>query len=133
MTSNKPSTTSVAADAPIAIYSNSPEANDLGPNYRRLIPGNVIGALYLGSSDIGYDEIDGSLVIEEDAVTEQNVTDGVTSVLYPSAPSLSDIQLVSNNVVYDATGTPSVELVFKIKNSSAQNLKGINARVELLW
>lgn len=133
MTSNKPSTTSVAADAPIAIYSNSPEANDLGPNYRRLIPGNVVGALYLGSSDIGYNEIDATLVIAEDAAAEEKAVDGVTDVLYPSAPSLSDIQIISNKVVYDATGNPSVEVVFKIKNSSAQNLKGINARVELLW
>jgi hypothetical protein len=46
-------------------------------------------------------------------------------------PSLSDIQLFSKNVVYDAAGNPSVELVFKIKNSSGQALKGINARVEL--
>jgi hypothetical protein len=132
MTSNKPSTTSVAADAPIVIYSNSPEANDLGPNYRRVIPGNVVGALYMGSPDIGYDEIDGALVIAENETAEQNVTESVTSVLYPSAPSLSDIQVVSNNVVYDAIGNPSVELVFKIKNSSAQNLKAINARIELL-
>jgi len=132
MTSNKPSTTSVAADAPIAIYSNSPEANDLGPNYRRLIPGNVVGALYLGSSDIGYNEIDETLVIAEDAAAEEKAVDGVTTILYPSAPSLSDIQIISNNVVYDATGNPSVEVVFKIKNLSGQNLKGINARLELL-
>jgi len=131
MTSKKPSTTSVAADAPIAIYSNSPEANDLGPNYRRLIPGNVVGALYLGSSDISYNEIDATLVIAEDAAAEEKAVEGVTNVLYPAAPSLSDIQLFSKNVVYDAAGNPSVELVFKIKNSSGQTLKGINARVEL--
>jgi hypothetical protein len=131
MSLKKPSTTSVAADAPIAIYSNSPEANDLGPNYRRLIPGNVIGALYLGSSDISYNEIDATLVIAEDAAAEAKAIEGVTSVLYASAPSLSDIQLFSKNVVYDAAGNPSVELVFKIKNSSGRTLKGINARVEL--
>ena len=133
MALEKPSTTSVAADAPIAIYSNSPEATDLGPNYRRLIAGNSVGPLYLGSSDIGYNEIDGTLVIIEDAAAEEKAIEGVTTVLYPSAPSLSDIQIISNNVVYDATGNPSVEVVFKVKNSSGQNLKGINARLELLW
>jgi hypothetical protein len=132
MALEKPSTTSVAADAPIAIYSNSPEATDLGPNYRRLIAGNSVGPLYLGSSDIGYNEIDGTLVIIEDAAAEEKAIEGVTTVLYPSAPSLSDIQIISNNVVYDATGNPSVEVVFKVKNSSGQNLKGINARLELL-
>lgn len=133
MATKKPSTTSVAADAPIAIYSNSPEAVDLGPNYTRVIPGNVIGPLYLGSPDIGYSEIDGALAISEDSTAEQKAADAASSVSYSSAPSLSDIQVFSRNVIYDATGNPSVEIVFKIKNSSGQSLKGINARVELKW
>lgn len=132
MTSKKPSTTSVAADAPIAIYSNSPEATDLGPNYRRLIPGNTVGPLYLGSPDVNYSEIDVTLSIAEDATAEAKAAEEASVVVYPSAPSLSDIQIISNNVVYDATGNPSVEVVFKVKNSSGQNLKGINARLELL-
>jgi hypothetical protein len=131
MALEKPSTTSVAADAPIAIYSNSPEATDLGPNYRRLIPGNTVGPLYLGSPDVNYSEIDVTLSIAEDATAEAKAAEEASVVVYPSAPSLSDIEVSSRNVVYDAAGNPSVELVFKIKNSSGQNLKGINARVEL--
>ena len=49
-----------------------------------------------------------------------------------AAPSLSDIQVISREVVYDSAGNPSVQVVFKIKNSSGQKLKAINARVELL-
>jgi hypothetical protein len=131
MALEKPSTTSVAADAPIAIYSNSPEATDLGPNYRRLIPGNTVGPLYLGSPDVNYSEIDVTLSIAEDATAEAKAAEEASSIVYPSSPALSDIQVVSKNVVYDSAGNPSVELVFKIKNSSGQNLKGINARVEL--
>jgi len=131
MALEKPSTTSVAADAPIAIYSNSPEATDLGPNYRRLIPGNTVGPLYLGSPDVNYSEIDVTLSIAEDATAEAKAAEEASVVVYPSSPSLSDIEVVSKNVVYDAAGNPSVELIFKIKNSSGQNLKGINARVEL--
>lgn len=131
MAIEKPSTTSVAADAPIALYSNSPEVTDLGPNYRRLIPGNTIGARYLGSADIGYGEIDGTLYQAEDAAAEEEAAEEVSDVKVLSSPSLSDIQVVSKNVVYDASGNPSVEIVFKIKNSSGQDLKGINTRVEL--
>jgi hypothetical protein len=40
------------------------------------------------------------------------------------------MQLVSNSVVYDAAGNPSVTAVFKIKNSSGRELKGINVRVQ---
>jgi hypothetical protein len=131
MAIEKPSTTSVAADAPIALYSNSPEVTDLGPNYRRLIPGNTIGARYLGSADIGYSEIDGTLYQAEDAAAEEEAAEEASDVKVLSSPSLSDIQVVSKNVVYDASGNPSVEIVFKIKNSSGQELKGINTRVEL--
>ena len=131
MALEKPSTTSVAADAPIAIYSNSPEINDLGPNYRRVIPGNTVGPLYLGSQNTDFNEIDLSLSLAEDSLLEDEASDETSSVVNQAAPYLSDIQLTSNAVVYDDAGNPSVSLVFKIKNSSGKTLKGMNARVEL--
>jgi hypothetical protein len=132
MTNNRVSTTSVTADAPIALYSNSPENNDLGPNYKKVIPGNTVGAMYLSSGDISYNEIDGTVVIIEEAAAAAAAADGTKPTEIPSTPSLSDIQVVSKDVVYDAAGNPSVQVVFKIKNSSGQSLKAINARVELL-
>ena len=133
MATEKPSTTSVAADAPIAVYSNSPEINDLGPNYRRVIPGNTIGPIYLGSQGIDFNEIDLELSLDEDSILEELASDETSSIANQNAPSLSDIQVVSNTVVYDDTGNPSVSLVFKIKNSSEKALKGMNVRVELKW
>jgi len=132
MTTKRVSTTSVTADAPIALYSNSPENNDLGPNYKKVIPGNTIGAMYLSSGDISYNEVDGTTVVLEEAAAAAVATEGTKPTEVPGAPSLSDIQVVSKEVVYDAAGNPSVQVVFKIKNSSGQKLKAINARVELL-
>jgi hypothetical protein len=132
MVTKRVSTTSVTADAPIALYSNSPENNDLGPNYKKVIPGNTIGAMYLSSGDISYNEADGTTVVVEEAAAAAAAADGTKPTEVPGAPSLSDIQVVSKDVVYDAAGNPSVQVVFKIKNSSGQKLKAINARVELL-
>jgi hypothetical protein len=132
MVTKRVSTTSVTADAPIALYSNSPENNDLGPNYKKVIPGNTIGAMYLSSGDISYNEVDGTTVVVEEAAAAAAAADGTKPTEVPGAPSLSDIQVVSKDVVYDAAGNPSVQVVFKIKNSSGQKLKAINARVELL-
>jgi hypothetical protein len=132
MATNRVSTTSVAADAPIALYSNSPENNDLGPNYKKVIPGNTVGAMYLASGEISYSEIDGTIVVVEEAAAAATAADGTKPSEIPSAPSLSDIQVVSKDVVYDSAGNPSVQVVFKIKNSSGQKLKAINTRVELL-
>ena len=128
MATERISTTSVTADAPIALYSNSPENTDLGANYKRIIPGNTVGAMYLASGDIGYSEVDGTTIVSE----EEAAAEGTKPAEIPVAPSLSDIQVVSRDVVYDSLGNPSVQIVFKIKNSSGQKLKGINARVELI-
>ena len=132
MATNRVSTTSVTADAPIALYSNSPENTDLSGNYKRLIPGNTVGAMYLASGDMGYSETDGTVIVIEEAAAAAVAADGTKVTEIPGAPSLSDIQVVSKDVVYDASGNPSVQILFKIKNSSGQKLKAINARVELL-
>lgn len=132
MAKDRVSTTSVTADAPIALYSNSPENNDLGPNYKKVIPGNTVGAMYLSSGDIGYSEIDGTVVVVEEAAAAAAAATEAKPSEVATAPSLSDIQVLSKDVVYDAAGNPSVQVIFKIKNSSGKKLKGINARVELL-
>lgn len=45
-------------------------------------------------------------------------------------PNLSDIEIVSNEVVLDAANIPTAKIVFKVKNSSGVDLKTIQARVE---
>jgi hypothetical protein len=45
-------------------------------------------------------------------------------------PSLSDIEIISNEVVFDSAGLPSAKIIFKVKNSSGKILKAIDARVE---
>jgi len=132
MATERVSTTSVTADAPIALYTNSPENTDLSTNYKKLIPGNTVGAMYLASGDIGYNETDGTTIVVEEEAAAVAAAEGAKVTEVPGAPSLSDIQVVSKDVVYDAAGNPSVQVVFKIKNSSGQKLKAINARVELL-
>ena len=132
MATERVSTTSVTADAPIALYSNSPENTDLSGNYKRLIPGNTVGAIYLASNDISYSESDGTTIVLEEEAAAKAAAEGTKPTEVPTAPSLSDIQVISKDVVYDSAGNPSVQVVFKIKNSSGQKLKAINARVELL-
>ena len=45
-------------------------------------------------------------------------------------PKLSDIEIVSNEVIFDLAGIPSAKIVFKVKNSSGKMLKAIDMRVE---
>ena len=43
-----------------------------------------------------------------------------------------DIELVSNVVSYDASGNPYSVVTFKVRNSSGEKVKSINARVKVL-
>jgi len=119
------------------LYSNSPEINDADPSLVRIVRGNSLSALYLSiGSDLlseDVDVLDGELVQGDgNAVSDgDKSTDG--EVFRRNVPNVSDISIVSNTVVYDAAGNPSVTLVFKVKNSSGETLKGMNARVELVW
>ena len=47
-----------------------------------------------------------------------------------NTPNLSDIEVISNEVIYDASGNPTAKIVFKVKNSSGVDIKAVNVRVE---
>jgi len=126
MTSKKISTTGIGNVAPVTVYSNSKENNDLSPNSKIVLPGNVVGPMSVASPDLDSDEINLEITPEDDPAV---VVGNPDPFLY-GVPQLSDMQLISNSVVYDASGNPSVTAVFKIKNSSGRELKGINVRVQ---
>ena len=116
------------------LFSNSPEVNDADPSLVRLVAGNSLSALYLAAgSDLlseDVDALDGTLVTGEEEPGGNKSTDG--EIFRRGVPNVSDISIVSNTVVYDAALNPSVTLVFKVKNSSGETLKGMNAKVELV-
>lgn len=118
------------------LFSNSPEVNDADPSLVRLVAGNSLSALYLSTgSDLlseDIDLLDGTLVEEEGDVESEGEKSLDGEVFRRGIPNVSDISIVSNTVVYDAAGNPSVTLVFKVKNSSGETLKGMNAKVELV-
>lgn len=128
------STTGIASDAPISVYAGSKENADLLASQKKVFPGNVVGAVYAASTELGSDEIDfeEDLVGDDFATTETRSNEAAATILGSISPYISDISVISNEVVYDAAGNPSVTVVLKVKNSSGQTLKGINARVQAL-
>jgi hypothetical protein len=130
------SKTGVTSSGRIALYTNSPEATDMDPSLVSYIQGNSLSPLYLSTADSDTEDISGDdeFIVESSESTESSEAseEASSSARIRGVPSLSDISIVSNTVVYDAAGNPSVTLVFKIKNSSGETLKGMNARVELV-
>lgn len=127
----------VTSSGRIVLYTNSPEATDLDPSLVYYIKGNSLSPLYLTTADTDSEDVsfDDAFLVEasESAGLSNLDSDSIGSDISNNrVPLLSDISIVSNSVVYDAAGNPSVTLVFKIKNSSGEILKGMNARIELV-
>lgn len=132
MTRSKPriSKTGVTSPGLKSFYSNSIELLDLDPSLVRIIPGNSLSSVFLATREIQADSISGEQVDTVDG-SETSKADSSSSSKR-GVPSLGDISIVSNTVVYDAAGLPSVTLIFKVKNSSGETLRGMNAKVELI-
>ena len=136
---NRNSNTATPTVSPTVFFANSPEITSMNPMFVKKIPGANLGQ-FLPSFDAGgYSEIDVESLIVVDAAAESNSNqnsdstgDGSASEVFNKAPLLSDISLISSQVVYDASGNPSVTAVFRIKNSSGKTLKGVNARVQVI-
>jgi len=133
------SKTGVTSSGRIVLYTNSPEATDLDPSLVYYIKGNSLSPLYLTTADTDNEDIspDDAFVVESSE--DSNSTDDPNDPKIDEAeknrtrvPLASDISIVSNTIVYDAAGNPSATIVFKIKNSSGETLKGMNARVEIV-
>lgn len=84
---------------------------------------------------LGSDNVDDDLSEGEEEEEEEDTGDGEESESGEEGeskgrPSLSDIEVISNEVVLDAANIPSAKIVFKVKNSSGTELKTIQVRVE---
>ena len=128
---NKISNTKVGIVSPITAYANGKEAQDIAPQYLKVFPANVIGSESNISTSLDDDYISPEANIEVETQTQTTDETKAEEVVLKNAPLLSDIELVSNTISYDATGTPSVTVVFKVKNSSGQPIKAVNARVQV--
>jgi len=127
------SKTGITSGGRIGYYSTSKEASDLDPSIGRELAGNSLTALYLSpvyleDEEVGLDDFFEFTVTDNDSVTDD---DDSTTPKSKRVPQLSDISIVSNQVVYSASGVPTATVVVKIKNSSGVELKGMNARITL--
>jgi len=80
---------------------------------------------------LGSDDIDDDLSEEEEEETEEeeDVEEDIEEE-GNSRPNLSDIEVVSNEVIRGVADIPTAKIVFKVKNSSGVELKAVNVRVE---
>jgi hypothetical protein len=117
--------------APLATIDGSLLANTTNTNYLAFISrGDAALGLIGKQSDFS---LDGSEEEPEDPANPDdpnNQDDSTESEVANKAPLLSDIKVLSNEIIFDKTNNPTVKVVFRITNSSGVSLKGVGVRVQ---
>jgi hypothetical protein len=130
MASNKESTTSVGVVAPLTDYADGITTYYLAPHFGRNYPvrrdGDLISVSLEDESFVVEGEDDGTTSPED----PEDPKDPEKPGLSRKSPTLMDIELISNEVVYDAANNPTAKVTFKIRNSSGETVKAVNALVQ---
>ena len=129
MASNKESTTSVGVVAPLTDYADGITTYYLAPHFGRNYPVRKDGDLISVSLE------DESFVIIGEEGGEgpegpEDPNDPEKPGLTRKSPTLMDIELISNEVVYDASNNPTAKVTFRVRNSSGESVKAVNVLVE---
>jgi len=127
----KESTTSVAFGSPLVDYADGIATFYVAPHLRKTIPVRIDGDIVSTSTDFGFNgEEDDPNLGDDPNKKDPEVKDPPPKKTNPrKSPTLMDIKLVSNTIVYDAAGNPSATVVFKIRNSSGEPVVGVKALV----
>ena len=120
MASNKESTTSVGVVAPLTDYADGITTYYLAPHFGRNYPVRRDGDIISVSLE------DESFVVEGEEGGEGPEKPGLAR----KSPTLMDIELISNEVVLDAANIPTAKVTFRIRNSSGEVVKAVNALVQ---
>lgn len=121
----KTSNTAVGIVAPIAAYADSKEVSDVASQYLKVINAGVVGAVSAPSNSLASDEL-----ALEAAIVQDDTVPVVDSPVLGDAPTLADIEIISNTVVYDVANNPTATVIFKVRNSSKKIVKGIKVKVQ---
>ena len=129
MASNKESTTSVGVVAPLTDYADGITTYYLAPHFGRNYPvrrdGDVISVSLEDESFVVAGEEGG-----EGPEGPEDPNDPEKPGLTRKSPTLMDIELISNEVVYDASNNPTAKVTFRVRNSSGESVKAVNVLVE---
>jgi hypothetical protein len=120
----KESTTSVGVVSPIADYADGIAAFYLAPHLGRNYPVRRDGDMISVSLEDEFFED------PEDSEDPEDPEDPEKPGGPRRAPTLMDIELISNEVVLDAADIPTAKVVFKVRNSSGGAVKAVNVLVQ---
>jgi hypothetical protein len=117
--SKRISENSITSEAPITLYTSSKDVAFLDPRKYRAIEGKII------SNSLGSNLLDSlGIYINTDVPGEEFKGNDV--------PQLEDIEILENTTYKDDKGVTRGRIVLRVRNSSGQNLLGVDARKAVL-
>jgi hypothetical protein len=114
MAKNRISELDVAQISPMGVTANSPETRTIDPRYLKVTDGQVVSKKTV-TGDFSY--VDASWTNE---VYEK-----------PGVPHMDDVSIVKNSTYVDAKNNVRTKIIFKVKNSSGEDIVGVDARLEV--
>lgn len=102
----------------LLLFPGDPLIKTLKPDYYMIVDPGSLNVIFDSGVEVDIDP-------EEDIVEEDEVVEEDSNAL--KAPSLSDIKLVSKNIVTDKNKNQFVEFVFNVKNSGGSTVIGVEA------
>jgi len=144
------STNEVGKNAPIFLVSGSYELEDLDPLFTRVLDGGKANA-YGSYGNLGFGDLGGTSGSSTGTVPGSTGEGGdsnkgfkerpdTSKPLFPEftftigypAPDLSDIEIYKQEIDY-SVNPPTVNITFRVKNSTGYPVVGLNAKVPKQW
>jgi hypothetical protein len=114
MAKNRISELDVASVGFISVRENSPDALNIDPRYTRIITGNPQKKYSITGESGVYDA-----VIKDEPYEK------------PGVPHMDDISIIKNSTYVDAKNNVRTKIIFRVKNSTGEAIKGVDARLEV--
>ncbi len=119
MAKNRISETELTTVSPITVYEGSRDALTIDPKYVRYITTKTAPS-YISSANLTADS----------SGFEYSVSD--EEYESPGTPHMEDIAIVKNSTYVDKKNNVRTKIVFRVRNSSGEKIKGVDARISII-
>lgn len=119
MAKNRISETELTTVSPLTVYEGSIDALTIDPRYIKYITTKT-APNYISSANLTNDSSSFNYVVSEEDYES------------PGTPHMEDISIIRNSTYVDKKNNVRTQIVFRVRNSSGEKIKGVDARISIV-
>jgi len=119
MAKNRISETELTTVSPITVYEGSRDALTIDPRYVKYITTKTAPS-YISSANLTGDSSGFEYVVTDEEYES------------PGTPHMEDIKIIKNSTYVDKKNNVRTQIVFRVRNSSGEKIKGVDARISVI-